>query len=456
MKKVAVAGASGFVGRAVVRALAQRGDSVLALGRSANIAGLPAGVRTAKYDPNNPAPHPEIFEGLDAVVNLSGETVDGRWNEEKKRAIYDSRVLGTRNIVASLAKCTLARPAVLVNGSAIGYYGSRGDEVLDESSLPGGDFMAGLVKDWEAAADRAEPLGIRVAKIRIAFVVGIGGAVKKLLPPFKAFIGGPFGSGGMWFPWMHLEDTAALILLALDRADARGPINAVSPDLATNMRFVQALGHAIKRPAFMPVPPPALKLLVGEFADTVLGSQLILPRTAKGLGFTWKHEMLEEALLDVLSPEGHRSPATNEFTVEMTLPRPVSQMWQFFSDPANLVRYTPPAMQLTMMDAVPQLRVGATVDYTVNVRGLAVKWKTLISDWDVERRFVDYQLKGPYALWRHCHEFESGPNGSAVVRDRVRYSMPWAPIGNVVLPLVRRDLSEIWAYRRHKISELFS
>jgi hypothetical protein len=429
---------------------------VLALGRGADIKGLPPGVRTAKYDPTNPTPHPEIFEGLDAVVHLAGETVDGRWNPEKKRAIYDSRVLGTRNLVASLAKCSLARPTVLVNGSAIGYYGSRGDEVLDESSSPGDDFMAGLVKDWEAAADRAEPLGLRVAKIRVAFVVGDGGAVRKLLPPFNAFIGGPFGSGGMWFPWMHIEDTAALFVLAVDRDDARGPINAVSPDLATNMRFVQALGHAIKRPAFMPVPPPALKLVVGEFADTVLGSQLNLPRRAKELGFVWKHEMLEEALLEVLAPGAHRSPATHEFTTEIVVPRPVEQVWQFFSDPANLARLTPPAMQLDMMDAVPQMRQGATIDYTVKVRGLWLKWKTLIADWDVERRFVDYQVRGPYALWRHCHEFESGPDGSTVVRDRVRYSMPWAPIGNVVLPFVRRSLAEIWSYRRHKISELFS
>jgi hypothetical protein len=456
MKKVAVTGASGFVGRAVVRALAARGDSVLALGRNAKIEGLPAGVRSARFDPNNSTPHPEIFEGLDAVVNLAGETVTGRWNPEKKRVIYDSRVLGTRNLVASLAKCSLARPTVLVNGSAIGYYGSRGDEVLDESSAPGTDFMAGLVKDWEDAADRAEPFGIRVAKIRVAFVVGDGGAVKKLLPPFKAFIGGPFGGGGMWFPWMHLDDTAALILLAVDRDDAHGPINAVSPDLATNMRFVQALGHAIKRPAFMPVPPPALKLVVGEFADTVLGSQLILPSRAKELGFVWKHELLEEALLDVLAPNEHRSPATHEFTSETVVPRPLEQMWKFFSDPSNLGRLTPPQMQLTMMDAVPQLHSGATIQYTVTVHGLLMKWKTLISDWDVEQRFVDYQMRGPYALWRHCHEFESDANGGTVVRDRVRYSLPWAPLGDVVLPIVRRDLSEIWSYRRHKISELFS
>ena len=456
MRKVAVTGASGFVGRAVVHALARRGDSVLALGRSAKIEGLPQGVRTARYDPNSSTLHPEIFEGLDAVINLAGETVDGRWDAEKKRAIYDSRVLGTRNLVATLAQCSLARPTVLVNASAVGYYGSRVDEVLDESSAPGSDFLADTVKDWEAAAGGAEPLGMRVAKVRIAFVIGAGGAVQKLLPPFKAFIGGPFGAGAMWFPWMHLEDTTALILLALDRDDARGPINAVSPDLTTNMRFVQALGHAIGRPALMPVPPPALKLLIGEFADTVLGSQLIVPRRAKELGFVWKHEMLEEALLDVLAPNEHRNPATREFESEIAIPKPMDQIWHFFSDPANLVRLTPPKMQLSMKDAVPPMHAGATIDYTVKVSGVRLNWRTLIADWDVGRRFVDYQIRGPYALWRHCHEFEPGPDGSTIVRDRVRYSLPWAPIGNLALPFVRRNLSEIWAYRRHMISELLS
>ncbi|HKW45019.1 MAG TPA: TIGR01777 family oxidoreductase [Candidatus Eremiobacteraceae bacterium] len=456
MKKVAVTGASGFVGRAVVAALARRGDRVTALGRRVPTDGLPTGVRAAKFDPNNPTPHPEIFEGLDAVINLAGETVDGRWNAEKKRAIYDSRVLGTRNLVASLSKCTLARPAVLVNASAVGFYGSRGDDVLDESSSPGQGFLADLVRDWEAAADRAEPLGMRVAKVRIAFVLGEGGAVGKLLPPFKAFIGGPFGNGRMWFPWMHLDDTVALILLALDRDDAVGPINAVSPDIATNMRFVQALGHAIERPAIMPVPPPALKLILGEFADTVLGSQLILPRRAQELGFHWKHEMLEEALLDVLAPGSGRTPATHEFTSELVVPRPIGEVWRFLSDPASVARCTPPSYRLDMAGAIPRINQGATIDYTVRVNGVTVKWRTLVTGWEVEERFVDYQVRGPFALWRHCHEFAPGPGGGTVVRDRVRYSIPWAPLGDVALPLVRRDLSEIWAYRRHKISELLS
>ena len=456
MKKVAVTGASGFVGRAVVAALAKRGDSVLALGRSASIPGLPAGVRTARYDPNDAKPHPELFEGLDAVVHLAGESVDGRWTPEKKRRIFDSRAGGTRNLVNTLAKCDFARPPALIGASAVGYYGSRGDEVLTESSAPGADFLAGVVKAWEAETDVAQLLNMRVAKIRVSFVLGKGGAVEKLLPPFKAFIGGPFGTGGRWFPWMHIEDTAALFLWAIDHDDASGPINAVSPDIANSARFAQGLAHAISRPAIVPIPPPALRLIVGEFADGVLSSQLIMPTRAEDLGFRWRHESLEEALLDVLAPNSDRKPATHDFESEMFVPRPLDEVWRFFSDASKLSVVSPPRLRLAMDTAPAELKRGTTIDYAVRVRGFPVRWRTLIARSEPGSSFMDYQVRGPYALWRHRHRFESGNAGGTIVRDEVRYSLPWAPLSDVALPLVRRDLSDIWDYRRHKISELFS
>jgi uncharacterized protein (TIGR01777 family) len=456
MKKVAVTGASGFVGRAVVAALAKRGDAVLALGRSASIAGLPPGVRTARFDPNDTKPHPELFEGLDAVVHLAGETVDGRWNEEKKRQIFDSRVVGTRNLVSTLAKCEVAPPPVLICASAVGYYGSRGDEILTESSPPGADFLAGVCKAWENEADVAMLLGTRVAKVRVSFVLGDGGAVRKLLPPFRAFIGGPFGTGRMWIPWIHIEDIAAMFLWAIDRDEVSGPINAVSPDIATNARFVQALGHAISRPALAPVPPFALKLVVGEFADAVLASQLVLPAKAMDLGFRWAHESLEEAMLDVLAPNANKKPATHELLAEQFIPRPIEDVWHLFTDVSKLPQISPPRLRFAMPNPPPGLARGTTIDYTVRVRGMPVKWRTLIAGSVRESGFVDYQVRGPYALWRHRHGFENGKSGGTIVRDELRYSLPWAPLSDIALPFVRHELSDIWAYRRHKISELFS
>ncbi len=456
MKRVAVTGASGFVGRAVVAALVRRGDNVLALGRSVSSASLPAGARAVRFDPNDPKLHPEIFEGLDAVVHLAGETVDGRWTEAKKRKIFDSRVVGTRNLVNSLAKCDIARPPALICASAVGFYGSRGDEILTEASPAGDDFLAGVVKAWENEADVAELLGMRVAKIRISFVLGDGGAIRKLLPPFKAFVGGPFGSGRMWVPWIHIEDMAAMFLWAIDNEKVFGPINAISPDLATNARFVQALGHAVSRPAIAPVPPPALRLIIGEFADAVLASQLILPAKAADLGFQWRHESLEEAMIDVLDPRSNRKPATHELQSEQLVPRPIEEVWRFFTDVSNLAVVSPPNLRLALSQGAPAIERGATIDYTVRVGGMPLKWRTLIAGSTPEEAFVDYQVRGPYALWRHRHEFETGKSGGTIVRDSVRYSLPWAPLSDVALPLVRRQLSDIWAYRRHKISELFS
>ncbi|HLJ83330.1 MAG TPA: TIGR01777 family oxidoreductase [Candidatus Eremiobacteraceae bacterium] len=456
MKKVAVTGASGFVGRAIVAALAKRGDAVLALGRSASIDDLPQGVRTARFDPNDTKPHPELFEGLDAVVHLAGETVDGRWNEEKKRRIFDSRVVGTRNLVSTLAKCDIARPPVLICASAVGFYGSRGDEVLSESSPPGDDFLAGVCKAWENEADVALLLGMRVAKVRVSFVLGDGGAVRKLLPPFKAFVGGPFGTGRMWFPWIHLEDIAAMFLWAIDHPEVSGALNAVSPDVATNARFVQALGHAISRPALAPVPPFGLKLVVGEFADAVLASQLVLPAKAMDLGFRWEHESLEEAMLDVLAPNTNKKPATHELRAEQYIPRPIEDVWRFFADASKLPQVTPPKLRIVIVDPPTELTRGATIDYSVRVGGLRMKWRTLIAGLTAGSSFVDYQVRGPYALWRHRHGFEVGKSGGTIVRDEVRYSLPWAPLSDIALPSVRHELSDIWAYRRHKISELFS
>jgi uncharacterized protein (TIGR01777 family) len=456
MKRVAVTGASGFVGRAIVAALAKRGDAVLALGRSASIAGLPPGVKAARFDPNDTKPHPELFEGLDAVVHLAGETVDGGWNEEKKRHIFDSRVVGTRNLVSTLAKCDIARPTAFICASAVGYYGSRGDEVLSESSSPGHDFLASVCKAWENEADVALLLGMRVAKMRVSFVLGDGGAVRKLLPPFKAFVGGPFGTGRMWSPWIHLEDIAAMFLWAIDREEVSGAVNAVSPDIATNARFVQALGHAIARPALAPVPPFALKLAIGEFADAVLASQLVLPAKAMDLGFRWAHESLEEAMLDVLAPNMNKKPATHELHSEQFIPRPIEDVWRFFADASKLPQTSPPKLRIAMSEPPAKLRRGGTIDYTVRVSGMRMRWRTLIVGLTRESSFVDYQVRGPYALWRHRHGFERGNSGGTIVRDEVRYSLPWAPLSDIALPFVRHELSDIWAFRRHKISELFS
>jgi uncharacterized protein len=333
--KVAITGATGFIGRAVVDALVGRGDSVVALTRTPQQSAPRPGVAIARFDPNAP-PDPAPFEGLDAVVHFAGETVVGRWTEVKKRAISDSRVMGTRHVVASLAACR-SRPRVLVCASAVGYYGNRGDEPLLESSAPGSGFLADVCAAWEREIAAAERLGIRVAWLRHGIVLGAGGgALAAMLPPFRAFAGGPLGNGSQWMPWIHIDDDVALVLFALDR-DVRGPFNAVSPDVATNARFSHALGAALRRPALAYAPAPALYAVLGEFASSVLASQLILPDRALDSGFTFSHEMLEGALLDVLAAGQRRAVATSAFEDSYVVNEPVERVFGFLSDANNLL-----------------------------------------------------------------------------------------------------------------------
>jgi uncharacterized protein (TIGR01777 family) len=452
MKRVAVTGASGFVGRAVVQALAASGTTVVALGREAPSPGLPANVEFRRFDPGDSAPNPAAFEGCDAVIHLAGESVAGRWTEEKKRRIYESRVDGTRALVRSLA-ASARKPAVLVSASASGYYGDRGDEPLFETSPPGDDYLAGVCAAWEHEAATAEELGVRVVALRTAVVLGNGGALAQMLPPFRLGVGGPFGGGRQFMPWIHLDDLVSLYRFAVETDALRGPVNAVAPDFATSARFAQALGAAVGRPALLPAPKPALRLLLGEFAETLFASQLMLPAAAQAHGFTWRHPMLENALIDVVSPNAHRRTGMRRFQQGEIVAGSLDDVFAFFSDAGNLARITPPSMHFAMEDEPARMGAGALIDYRLRVRGVPLRWRTMIAEWDPPHRFVDVQLHGPYALWRHTHRFDAVPGGVRI-GDEVVYALPFAPFGNIAAPVVDADVRAIFAYRTAAISRI--
>jgi uncharacterized protein (TIGR01777 family) len=451
MSVVAVTGASGFVGRAVVAALAARGDRVIALGRSPATEGLPANVESRRFDPNDTAPNPEAFEGADAVVHLSGETVAGRWTSEKKQRILDSRVVGTNNLIASLAACS-KRPSALVSASAVGYYGSRGDEPLFEKSAPGADFLADVVVRWEAGAHEAEALGIRTVCLRTAIVLGNGGALQQMKLPFLFGAGGPLGSGRQFVPWIHLDDMVALYLFALDHEELRGPINAVAPDYATNARFGQSLGAALARPALLPAPAFALRAVLGEFAGSILASQLVIPAVAKDAGFRWSFPHLEPALAQIFNRP--RSANVRIFRGSQVVPRPIDEVFAFFSSPRNLERITPPILRFKVLNDTGPLERGTTYEYAISLRGIPMRWKTMIAEVAPRERFEDVQLHGPYALWRHVHTFRP-VDGGVEIDDAVDYLLPFAPIGDLAGPFVRSDVEEIFRFRKGAIAEAF-
>jgi uncharacterized protein len=288
--KVTVTGATGNVGRPLVEKLKSEGHEVTSLSRSAG----PDVVQWA--NPKEEPPPPEAIEGQDAIVHLLGEPIDQRWTDEVKQELRDSRVLSTQQVVEGL-KAADQRPAVLVSQSASGFYGNRGDEELTESSTAGDDFLAGLVVEWEAEANKAQDLGVRVVTTRTGVVLSPeGGALEKMLPFFKLGIGGPVAGGDQYVPWVHLDDVTGAVLAVLENEAASGPVNVSAPSPATNKELSKTLGRVLKRPAFAPVPAFAVKSLYGEMAHIVITGQRMLPARLEELGYAFAQPELESAL----------------------------------------------------------------------------------------------------------------------------------------------------------------
>ena len=278
---ICVLGASGFIGKHLVATLSARGNSV-----------TPGSLR-------DPAAAAELARGHDVLVNLSGEPIAGRWNAEVKKRIVQSRENATRSLVEHLATYD-DRPKAFVSGSAIGYYGTSLDATFTEASPAGNDFLANVCAGWEREAQRARDLGMRVALIRTGLVLGRdGGALAKILPIFKTGAGGPVGSGKQWYSWVHIDDEVGIIVHAIQHGE--GAYNATSPGPVQNSEFTHVLGSVVHRPAVMPAPAFALKMMFGEGATLVLDGQRVLPGHALVEGYTFKFPKLEDALADVVS-----------------------------------------------------------------------------------------------------------------------------------------------------------
>ena len=291
--QVAVTGATGTIGRALVRELAERGDQVTALSRNPSRAGLE--VETLEWrDPKRERPPAEALRGRDAVVHLLGETIAQRWSEEAKREIRASRVLTTRNLVTALSDLPEEqRPGVLVSQSATGFYGPRGDERVGEDEPAGPDWLADVARDWEAEARKAPG---RVVLTRTGVVLSPeGGALEKMLPFFKLGIGGPVAGGRQYVPWVHLDDVVGAVVFLLGERHA-GPVNVTAPEPVTNKELSRTLGRVLRRPAFAPVPGLAVKALYGEMATIVTTGQRVMPERLTELGYRFRRPDLEEAL----------------------------------------------------------------------------------------------------------------------------------------------------------------
>ncbi|MGK7891754.1 MAG: TIGR01777 family oxidoreductase [Leptolyngbyaceae cyanobacterium] len=305
--KVAVAGATGFVGSRLVEVLQEKQHDILVLTRQADKARgqFPKStfpkVEIVEYTPARTGPWQAAIAGCDGVVNLAGESIaDGRWTPDRKQAIMDSRQLGTAKIVEAITQVN-PKPAVLINSSAIGYYGTSETATFDEASTPGDDFLAEVCKKWEAEAQKVTETGTRLVIIRTGIVLGMGGAIAKMYKPFQLFAGGPIGTGRQWFSWIHREDLVGIIVNALTDTTMSGIFNGTAPNPVRMSEFCQAFGATINRPSWLPVPSFALEALLGDAAQVVLQGQQVLPQQTLASGFTYQYPTLAPALKDILS-----------------------------------------------------------------------------------------------------------------------------------------------------------
>jgi uncharacterized protein len=297
--KVLITGASGLIGQALQRSLAAKGHQLLLASRKE-----PTDTDHIKWTIEEGFSDAEKLEGVDVVVHLAGENVSGgfRWTDEKKKAIRDSRILGTRSVVDAISNMKV-KPKVFIASSAIGFYGERGDEAVTESSAAGDNFLATVCKDWESESRRAEDAGIRTVLLRTGIVLSKdGGALATMLTPFKLGVGGVVGSGKQWMSWISLEDQIRIIEFAIENESIRGAINAVAPNPVTNEAFTKTLGEVLYRPTFLPLPEFAISMIFGEMGDALLlASTKVLPKRVLDAGFEFKHTELKPAIEHAVS-----------------------------------------------------------------------------------------------------------------------------------------------------------
>ena len=294
--KIIVSGGRGFIGSKLVQALQQGGHTVSVLSRASDAA---AKVPTFVWDPVAGMPPAETMEGVDAVINLAGEPVAHRWSDDLKKKIRDSRVMGTRHLIQAIERASV-RPKVLVSSSATGYYGDRGEEQLTEQSAPGKSFLSGVCQEWEAEADSAAKLGVRVVKIRTGMVLGAdGGALARMVSAFKTKMGGKLGSGSQWMSWIHMTDLTGLYRFAAEH-EVSGALNGTAPNPVRNEAFTEVLGEALSEPSKMSIPEFALKMMFGEMSEVMLASQHVIPEATLAAGYPYEFAEIGAAVRNAL------------------------------------------------------------------------------------------------------------------------------------------------------------
>lgn len=458
MKKLLMTGATGMIGNALGQRLVQEGYEIHVLTRDPKRAAVwqayPA--KFFAWDSQQSQTDPAAFEGVQTIIHLAGEPVAGRrWSAERKKQILESRVKGTQNLLTAYKKSGSSSLKTVISASAIGFYGDRGDEILTEQSPAGSGYLADVCQKWENALFENLPQGARGAAIRIGVVLSKrGGALAELIPIFEKGLGGPIGSGKQWMSWIDLEDLVCLFLEAVKDSAYSGVFNGVAPNPVQNIEFAKKLGTALGKPAWIKTPRVALEVALGEMSQVILASQKVSAHQVLAQGFKFKFSKLEEAFaanFGELLQKGEQ-----EFFAEQWIPKKVEEVFPFFSEAKNLEQLTPPWLKFEVLrKSTPEIQEGTLIDYQLKIKGFPAKWQSRIEEWVPNQKFVDIQVKGPYAKWHHTHQFIPMAGGT-LLRDRVIFKVPMGILGQMAVgKLIQNDVRSIFEYRRKAIWERF-
>lgn len=452
--KILITGATGFIGKGLLGTLNEKGHEIIVLTRNPDSAKiyLPVHCEVVAWNPEQTALPPGSLKGVDAVINLAGEGIaDGRWSHDRKRKIIQSRVLSTRRLVDAMSNMK-DKPKVFVSASAIGFYGDRGDEPLDETSSKGHGFLSKVCENWEDEIIKARDLGVRTVTLRVGMVLGHdGGALNKMLPPFKLGVGGKLGTGSQWMSWIHVKDMVNMMVHALENSSIDGTYNAVSPNPVRNREFTEILGRVQNRPTIFPVPQFVLKIVLGELSELLLGSQRVMAEKIIDTEFQFEYPQLEKALREVC---GH---LYHEIRMEQWVPQPLNKTFSFFKEAENLEKLTPKFLNFKVLNqSTQEIQEGTKINYRLSLHGCPLSWQSQITDWIPDHKFSDIQLKGPYNHWHHTHEFEE-KNGGTLIKDRIQYKLPFGIAGDLIAgKWIRKDLQLVFSYRYKNIDTLMA
>ncbi|MFW7380648.1 MAG: TIGR01777 family oxidoreductase [Oligoflexus sp.] len=453
--RILLTGATGFVGQSLARQLILDGHELVVLSRHpqkvARTLGVPC--QAFAWQATDTLPPKEAFQGVDGVINMMGESLaSGRWTSERKTRIYDSRVLGTRHLVHAIDRYCEKALQFFMSFSAIGYYPDHASTTWNEDSPTGSGFLAEVCRDWEAEAKKLKQTE-RTIILRLGTVLGYhGGALQKLLPIFKLGVGGPIGQGQQWMSWIHIDDLVKLVTTAVTNRAYIDVINAVAPEPVTNRVFSQVIARILHRPVMMSVPAPVMKLAMGEMSQIVLDSQRIVSRKLSELGFRFLYANIDHALAEACGfvPVGLKGEKIVCDRIEswQFLPQPIEEVFEFFCNPYNLQKITPPMLNFAIQGNPDQpLKEGSQINYRLKVHGFPMRWKTLITEWEANSCFIDFQLSGPYKIWHHQHRFYP-IQGGTLMMDRVDYRLPFGYFGYLFgHALVQRDVNQIFRFR---------